>query len=331
MPDYSVQRFRKGWAVVWRDADGKRHRHALVAPDRLGAEAEARKRWALGDRSPWTVGRIVPAYIASREADGIASTARQRDAWKAMKPLWENVAPHLIDTAMCKAYAAQRARAPATVRYELGMLSVALRWAEDAKHIAKAPAIWRPEPPERRERHLTRNQFARFLSAMKAPHAKLYAVLGVETLARPSAILELTWDRVDFERGLIRLNPFGRTQTAKRRPTLPISDRLRPYLERAFAARQSAYVVERGGKKVASIKKAFEAASARSGIKATPYTLRHSGAIWKAEDGLPMAELAQFMGHDDDRTTQRHYARYSPEYLRTAANAGGWTEVQGSW
>ena len=34
-----------------------------------------------------------------------------------------------------------------------------------------------------------------------------------------------------------------------------------------------------------------------------------------------MSELAQMMGHDDDRTTQRHYARYSPEYLRGVASA----------
>jgi integrase len=32
-----------------------------------------------------------------------------------------------------------------------------------------------------------------------------------------------------------------------------------------------------------------------------------------------MAELAQFMGHDDDATTQKHYARFSPDYLKGVA------------
>src|SRR3546814_9647702 len=41
----------------------------------------------------------------------------------------------------------------------------------------------------------------------------LYVLLGLYTMARPSAILELTWDRVDFERRLIDLNPAGRKQT----------------------------------------------------------------------------------------------------------------------
>ncbi|MFL6761567.1 MAG: hypothetical protein ACJ8FB_03310, partial [Sphingomicrobium sp.] len=52
----------------------------------------------------------------------------------------------------------------------------------------------------------------------------------------------------------------------------------------------------------------------------TPYTLRHTGAVWAVERGTSMAELAHFMGHDDDRTTQKHYARFSPSYLRRVAS-----------
>ncbi len=136
------------------------------------------------------------------------------------------------------------------------------------------------------------------------------------TVARPTAILELEWSRVDFERGQIDFNPLGRRQTAKRRPIVPINSELHEALKKAFEARQSAFVIERGGEPIRSIKKAFQAASDRSGIKATPYTLRHTGAVWAAEAGVSMAALAQFMGHDDDRTTQKHYARFSPDYLK---------------
>jgi integrase len=324
MPDYTVQRFREGFAIVYRDAAGKRRRHALSAADRIGAEAEARQRWRLGDRSPWTVGRIVLAYIEDRQREGIATTSRQRDAWKAMRAYWEHVNPSLIDNEMAQGYAKARDVAAATVRYELGMLAVALRWAKGKKLIGEAPEIWRPAPPERIERHLTREQFRRFLAEVKAPHAKLYMVLAIATCARPTAILQITWDRVDFDRGLIDLNPRGRSQTAKRRPTVPISDYALEPLRAAYEARQSEYVIERGGKQVANIKKAFSAASERSSVHATPYTLRHTGAVWRAEDGVPMAEIAQLMGHDDSRTTEKHYARFSPTFLRKAANAGAW-------
>lgn len=324
MPEYTVQRFRGAFAIVWRDERGKRHRQALAAPDRIGAEAEARQRWRIGDRSAWTVGRIVEAYLDDRKRAEIASSDRQADAWKAMKPFWEDVSPRLIDEDMTRGYAERRGRAAATVRYELGMLSVALRWAKAKKLIADAPDIWRPDPPERRERHLSRDEFRRFLEAVKAPHARLYMVLAIATCARPKALLELTWDRVDFERGLIDLNPAGRRQTAKRRPVVPIASYALHPLLNAYAARQSAYVIERGGKALASIKKAFQAASERSAVHATPYTLRHTGAVWRAEDGVTMLELANLLGHETSVTTERHYVRFSPDYLRKAADAGSW-------
>jgi integrase len=267
---------------------------------------------------------VIAAYIADREAEGIVSAPRMRDAWKAMKGFWDQIQPARIDEQLARTYAAQRKRAVATVRSELNLLAVALRWAKANKLIEDAPTIWRPAPPERRERHLTRDQFRKFLEAVKAPHAQLYMQLGIATCARPAALLELQWSQVDFRRGMIDLNPVGRVQTKKRRPVVPIADYVEQALRDAYAARQSDFVIERGGEQIASIKKAFVAASARSGIKATPYTLRHTGAVWRAEDGISMAELAQLMGHDTSATTEKHYARFSPTFLRRAANAGAW-------
>jgi integrase len=186
------------------------------------------------------------------------------------------------------------------------MLSVALR------HANKPKPVWRPEAPERQVRHLTHAEFERWYAEVKAPHARLYALLGLFTMARPTAILELTWDRVDFERRQIDLNPRGRRQTKKRRPVVALNDEALDALQDAYKARQSEYVIERGAKRIGNIKKAFQAASARSGIRVTPYTLRHTGAVWAAEAGASMDELAQFMGHDDSATTSTHYARYSP-------------------
>jgi integrase len=321
MSEYTVQKLRGGWAVVWRDEHGKRRRQQLAAPDRIGAEAEARQRWRLGDRSPWTVGRIVCAYIDDRERDEIATTTRQRAAWKAMQSYWSEVNPTLIDREMAQGYVEKRKVSPATARYELGMLAVALRWAKQRRLITDAPEIWRPPVPERKRRHLTRAEFMRFLGEVKAPHARLYVLLGLYTMARPTALLELTWDRVNLDRGEIDLNPAGRRQTAKRRPIVAINDEAIEELRAAQSARQTDFVIERGGAPVGSIKKAFQAASERSGVKVTPYTLRHTGAVWAAESGVRMEELAQFMGHDDSRTTEKHYARFSPGHLRRVSNA----------
>lgn len=321
-PEYTVQKFRGGFALVWwedsESGERKRRRRQLESQDRTSAEAEARRLWEQGDDSPWTVGRIMTTYLATIKAK--PSYGRRQDAWKAMKPFWENVDPKLIDEIMCTDYRSQRASvADTTVRYELLQLSTALGTAK--KHIGDKPELWLPPIPERKIRHLTRKKFNRFFGEVKADHAKLYVMIGLHTIARPTAILQLTWDRVDFMRRLIDFTPPEHRRTAKRRTVVPISDELLPWLQKGYAARTTNHVIERGGKPVANIKKAFQAASERSNVHATPYTLRHTGAVWAAEGGVPMSELAQFMGHDDDRTTQKHYARYSPGYLRGVADA----------
>lgn len=315
MAKYTVQRLRGGYAIVWRE-NGKRRRFGLEATDRPTAEAEARAWWKSQTGVGRTVGGIVESYIDAGERAKIASTQRQRDAWKAMRSFWAKVDPSKIDEEMAREYARRRNRSQATIRYELSMLSVALRWAARHDLVAKAPAIWRPEAPERRERHLTHKEFGRWFAHVKAEHARLYVELALATMARPTAILELTWQQVDWDHGTINLNPPGRKQTRKRRPVVPLDEETLALLKRAHEGAQSDYIVERGAKKIHSIKKAFQAASSRSGIHVTPYTLRHTGAVWAAEQGTSMAELAQFMGHDDDRTTQKHYARFSPTYLR---------------
>lgn len=316
MPEYTVQRLRGGYAIVWRDLEGKRRRFGLEASDRPSAEAEARGWWKRSTGAAQTVGGIVEAYIEAREIAGIATSARQKDAWKAMKPYWGRVDPAKIDEEMAREYVRRRDRSQSTTRYELSMLAVALRWAAKQELIDKPPAIWRPEAPEQREKHLTTKEFAKWFAEVKAPHARLYVELALATMARPTAILELTWRQVDWEHGTINLNPPGRRQTKKRRPIVALDEETLELLRLAHEGAQSEYIVERGAKKIGNIKKAFQAASKRSGIHVTPYTLRHTGAVWAAERGTPMPELAQFMGHDDDRTTQKHYARFSPTYLR---------------
>jgi integrase len=260
-------------------------------------------------------------YIASIAAK--PSYQRRQDAWKAMRGFWQGVDPELIDARMCETYGQRRTAADSTVRYELLQLSTALRWARGEGYISAAPKLWLPDPPESKTRHLTRQEFDRFFAEVRAEHARLYVMLGLYTMARPSAILDLEWERVDFARAQIDFRPPGRARTRKRRTVVPIGDELMLALQEGARARTCEFVIERGGKRVGNIKKAFQAASARSGVHATPYTLRHTGAVWAAEAGIGMAELAQFMGHDDDRTTQKHYARFSPDHLRNVANAIG--------
>ena len=317
---YAVQRLRGGYAIVWFD-DDKRHRQKLFSKERSSAEAEARQLWAAADVSPWTVGRIVTGYIADLARRDPPSLRRRKEAWKAMSLFWEHVEPSLIDEDMCQAYRSTRSVSDVTARYELQLLSTALIWGKGKAGYEEKPSVWLPAKSERKVRHLSHEEFDEFYKVVMAPHARLYVLLALYTMARPAAILDLTWDQIDFRLRQINLNPPGRRQTAKRRPIVAMNDALFETMSEAYEARQTKFVIERGGRRIDSIKKAFQAASERCGFRVTPYMLRHTGAVWAAEAGVSMPELAQYMGHDDDRTTQKHYARFSPGHLKNVANA----------
>jgi integrase len=133
-------------------------------------------------------------------------------------------------------------------------------------------------------------------------------------------VLELTWDRVDFERGQVNLRT-GEGQR-KGRAIVPITESLRVALVEARKAALSDYVIEWAGGPVKSIKKGFRAAAVDAGLlDVSPHVLRHTAAVHMAEAGVAIEEIAQFLGHSDSRITASVYARYSPEQLRKAASA----------
>ena len=51
----------------------------------------------------------------------------------------------------------------------------------------------------------------------------------------------------------------------------------------------------------------------------TPHTFRHTWATRAAEDGIPMKDIADFMG-DTEETVKKNYLHLSPDYLRSVIN-----------
>lgn len=206
-----------------------------------------------------------------------------------------------------------------TLLRELVTLRAALKWALHAKWISEVPYIEVPRQPPPRERWLSRDEAERLQNAAQAFHVKVFLAVALYTAARSGAVLELTWDRVDLAGGLIDL---GVAPGGKGRGIVPIADVLRPVLMEAWEARTSRYVVERGGKPVASVKTGVRAAARRAGLEGvTPHTLRHTAATWMAMAGIPMEQIARLMGHATYRVTEKVYAKYSPDYLRGAIAA----------
>jgi hypothetical protein len=94
-------------------------------------------------------------------------------------------------------------------------------------------------------------------------------------------------------------------------------------LREAQAGALSEYVIEWAGKRVKSLKRGIKTARVEARITKTvsPHILRHSAAVHMAEDGRTMEEIQQFLGHSDINVTRKIYARFSPDYLKEAAEA----------
>jgi hypothetical protein len=98
-------------------------------------------------------------------------------------------------------------------------------------------------------------------------------LLMLTTAGRIGALLELTWNRVDLDRRIIRL-AANDTGPRKGRATIPINDTLNVALTFAREGALSDFVIEWGGRQVGSIKTGFNAAVVRSGIDhCTPLTI----------------------------------------------------------
>lgn len=305
--------YRGWWYAVWRDG-GETKRRALRTQDRDAAAralADLQRHVAAPDN---TVASIYAAYLSDKGKE------RARWAWERLRPMFGAMRPDQIDRAACRAYmAARRAKvSDGTIHTELTFLRAALQW-----HDKATPAVVElPSKPPPADRHLTRDEYERLIAAADVPHVKLFMVLALATAGRMTAILELTWDRVDFERGQIRLG-LGEKRR-KGRATVPMTDRARDALTEAARARTSDYVIEYAGKRVGKIHHGFATAAESAGLGwCTPHTLRHTAAVWMAEARTPMAEIAQYLGHSDSRITERVYARFSPSHLRRAASALG--------
>ncbi|AWN51598.1 site-specific integrase [Methylobacterium sp. 17Sr1-1] len=324
MPEYKLQRFRGGWAWAAYEGGKRISRQGLKSRDAASAAAEfARVVAELTRPVDPTVKELWEAYVTHKAGRRIAKNMAA--SGRIVLPFFGHMKPEDITIKVCRAYIAKRAalgRKNGSIRTEMNQLRTALLWAEKARLITKAPAMEMPPASTPKERHLTRPEFDALLSAASTPHLVLYLHLAIATAGRNAAILELTWDRVNFERNLIYLGVKDALRPRKGRATVPMTDTVRAAL---FAAKEGArtdHVIEWAGEPVKSVRTALGKAAARAKIAGlSPHVLRHSAAVWMAEDGASMSEIATYLGHSDDKITQRVYAKLSPTHLRRASQA----------
>jgi integrase len=310
--------FREKWHAYER-VDGRPKRTSLGTTSREIAARRLIDLEQTKQRKATTAAEMHDVYLEER-GSRLASQETLHFAWKRLSPVFGHLRPDQITRALTRAYAAKEGRrgiSDGSIRRDLGVLSAILRYNDK-----NSPAVidFPPAPPPR-SRYLTREQYRTLRdAAARTPHLHLFVILAYTTAGRSSAILELTWDRIDYARGEIQLGLGERR--SKGRASVPMHESAREALEPAHRAALTDYAIEYGSKPVRSVKRAFARAAARAGIPwCTPHVLRHTAAVHMAESGVPMAEIAQYLGHSSESVTYRVYARFSPSYLRRAASA----------
>ncbi len=311
---WKLKLYRGKFAAV-RRFKGTTQRYSLRTADERLAEQRFDDFKKLQAAPNETLEEIFELYKSEKSK---AEQEKLSYMWKNLKPEFANYRPDQVDREKAISYTNKRRKQgikDGTIIRELGCIRASLR-----RFDKSFPKTWfTPPAPDPKDINITREEFSRLLDNAAAPHIKLFIMLAIATGARKTAVLELEWHQVDFERRFISL---GRGSRIKRRATVPLNDMVYQALKEAYLARTCDYVIEYNSDKVKDVRTGFNRTVERSGLskKITPHVLRHSAAIWMAEGGIPMSEIAQYLGHSDTKVTERTYARYSPDYLRKASD-----------
>ena len=271
--------------------------------------------------------------------DRNGETDTARFSWKNLQPHFGQLLIGQVTQERVDAYVAARGAGrigrpskPATCRRELAMLVAALNvFAKPPVSLIgqdEVPQLVLPADSEPRDRWLTIEEMQRLFKAAaktrkggRLSRGERFLWLALETAARKQAILDLAWDRVDFETGTIHFALPGRAQTKKRRASVPMSKTLRAVLERAYNERQSDLVMDNKAEVWAAIQSiaitaGFGGQRGRNGSKPTatgisPHVLRHTAATHMARNGVPLWTVAKILGNTM-AVVEKTYAKWAP-------------------
>lgn len=349
---------RNGVYYAFWSENRRSKRKSMGTSDRNAAEQRFAQWLLLGGHKGGAVGEAKPSLTVAElwsvyEAKHVPETAAPatlRYSWKNLEGHFGKLAVAEIDQTVVDEYEDTRLEAGAktgTVRRELVTLRAMLNWHASPERgrrrlleKADVPAFTLPDESAPRDRWLTTEEIDRLMLASRESPERVFVFLKValETAARKQAIYDLTWDRVDFETGMIHFAVPGRAQTKKRRVSVPMSDRLHTYLTNVrLCSPPRTHVLPPGGDVWAAIQscaiRAGLAPKQKRGtgqaIKSTgisPHTLRHTAATHMARRGVPLYDIAGVLGNSV-AVVERTYAHHCPARLKAAVNMISGTEA----
>lgn len=313
---------RYAWMADYSDASGKRIRKQFkTQQEAKDAEStgtsSASKEKILGVKIALEkiFNEIADEFEKNSEVNVKPETHRANlNALKTLRPFFGKILISHISEKNIDDYIVKRAQTvkPASVNRDLAVLKHILKLAKRWNYLKDVPEIKMMKGETKRLRYLTSKEIEKLLKECAYP-LYLYTLVqfALNTGARKSEALNITWDRINFDTRLIHLE-----DTKHNRRDIPMNDILfevlteykkkAPNTEKLFS--------------VGNPRKAFDNAKEDAGIKDfTFHDLRHTFASHLVMQGTDLATVSKLLGHASIEMTMR-YVHLSPDHRRLAVD-----------
>jgi len=317
------------WYICWTGPDGRPHRTSTRLRDRTEAEKSlarhvlAHDRPAEQDPRQLTVEAVLARYWHIH--------GRTRFAKDTIKTVIGLVADELPLLAVAELGVRRQeelrdklvagGRSLSTVRRYFTVIWTALEWAVKRHELREYPSRIRFElPPAVGARPLTVDEMGAVLEAAVEERERRWALLYIATLARPGSLLELDWERIDFQANTIDLRVPERRETKKRRAVVPMAPTLAAWLAPQVG---TGAVIRCYGKRMADFRSMWARLRERAGLPAgtEAYGVRKGVATWLRRQGISDWDIKGLLGHKATSGVTDVYATYRPEDMQQAVAA----------
>jgi len=330
--EYSLTRRpgKPGWYRTWYDRDRKYTRRVSLGTDDFDEAKQRLSDWYVAQHQPQDEDSdaVLLTDVIRIYYDEHGRTLKGHDTARLNLMVWLDYFPAeaTVESASSAAsidkfikHMKAQGKGPSYINRILTTGRAAINRAWKTGMIKSAPFIrsLETEDADPMGRPLSMDELRLFYHTAETPHLKAYILWALGTAARPEAVLDIHSDRIDTKHGLVVLNPPGRKQTKKHRPTVKLPETLKAFIV-------DGYQITFRGKPCASIKKAWR--NHRTGCKldgkVNPYSLRHTMTRHLRASGVAAWEVSAQLGHKrKDLSTTEIYAPFDPSYLSQSVAA----------
>ncbi len=203
---------------------------------------------------------------------------------------------------------------PITAKNRMKTLITVLNWAKKKGIIQTVPTL--PELPPEHYEHIvppSETEMQKLLEVSPS-HLQRVIIIGARCGVRVggSEMFKLTWEHVDFERGVLRVPAAEKNKKEPWREVPIQKELLKVFMDwyKADHADDKTHIVHfEGVGPVKSIRSSWSTAKKHAGItrKLTPYSLRHKFATDLLANGTDPGTVAKLMGHTSTAMIFKHY------------------------